>query len=154
MRRVKGFTLIEMMVVVIIVAILAAAATPLFTNYVAESRMAEVYAVVAAIESASEIHHMRNNRYAMVRWDGDFIGILGVRVPVIAGESDFRYAVYGIASGNAYVGVLTSAGDADGTVWLCRKYMQGDEAGRWWVNPAHDWGRHLQVRPITTNHPG
>ncbi|GAB3508701.1 pilin [Pseudoxanthomonas daejeonensis] len=58
MRRVRGFTLIELMIVVAIVAILAALAFPAYQDYVVRSRVTEGLSLLAdakatVIENAS-----------------------------------------------------------------------------------------------------
>lgn len=48
MKRVRGFTLIELMVTVAIVAILASIALPAYRDYVTRGRLAEAYATLGS----------------------------------------------------------------------------------------------------------
>jgi type IV pilus assembly protein PilA len=54
MRRVKGFTLIELMIVVAIIAILASIAIPAYQNYVARSQASAGLADLAGAKSSFE----------------------------------------------------------------------------------------------------
>lgn len=51
-RKVKGFTLIELMIVVAIVAILAAIALPVYQDYVARSQVSECMATAGAVKTS------------------------------------------------------------------------------------------------------
>lgn len=64
MMRLKGFTLIEIMIVVAIVAILAAIAYPSYVNYVRKSRRADAEAALVAGAQQMERYFTQNNTYA------------------------------------------------------------------------------------------
>lgn len=51
-KKVKGFTLIELMIVVAIVAILAAIALPAYQDYVARSQVSEAVAASGAVKTS------------------------------------------------------------------------------------------------------
>ena len=63
-RKVKGFTLIELMIVVAIVAILAAVAYPSYTNQVRKSRRAQAKADLVELAQQAERYHTVNNSFA------------------------------------------------------------------------------------------
>ncbi len=63
--RVKGFTLIELMIVVAIVAILAVIAYPNYRNYVLRSHRADGRDLAMRLASAEERYFTNFNRYTM-----------------------------------------------------------------------------------------
>lgn len=71
--KVKGFTLIEIMIVVAIVAILAAVAFPSYQEYVKKSRRADCKAALADAVAKQERWYFRYNQYT-----GDVNDIGGV----------------------------------------------------------------------------
>jgi type IV pilus assembly protein PilE len=56
MRRLGGFTLVELMIVVVIVAILALVAIPMYSTNVTAARMSEAVAGVGTIRSAARTY--------------------------------------------------------------------------------------------------
>lgn len=63
LKRVSGFTLIELMIVVAIVGILAAIAYPAYQNYVREARRATAQTVILEIQLAAEKYRANNTTY-------------------------------------------------------------------------------------------
>lgn len=63
MARLRGFTLIELMVVVAIVAILAAIAIPSYSRYTYRARRAEGQALLMHIANAQERYYAVHHRY-------------------------------------------------------------------------------------------
>lgn len=61
--RIRGFTLIELMITVAIVAILAAVAYPSYINYVRDSRRADCKGVLLSYANALERSFSLNNNY-------------------------------------------------------------------------------------------
>jgi len=62
-QRIRGFTLIELMIVVAVVAILAAVALPSYQESVARGNRAEARAVLLRAAQWMERHYSENNRY-------------------------------------------------------------------------------------------
>lgn len=62
-HKIRGFTLIELMIVVAIVAILAAIAYPSYTNYVLRTRRADGKEFLMRVAAAQERHYTNLNRY-------------------------------------------------------------------------------------------
>ncbi|MFC5741598.1 type IV pilin protein [Dyella tabacisoli] len=63
MKRIRGFTLIELMVVVAIIAILAAIAVPAYGRYAYRARRAEGQELLLRLASAQERYYSTNNAY-------------------------------------------------------------------------------------------
>ena len=63
MNRLRGFTLIELMIVVAIVAILATIAYPSFIGSVRKSRRAEAFDFITKIQQAQERWRANNSSY-------------------------------------------------------------------------------------------
>ena len=63
-NRLKGFTLIELMIVVAVVAILAAIAYPSFQDQIRKSRRAQAKADLVEYAALAERFHTTNNTYA------------------------------------------------------------------------------------------
>lgn len=70
--RLRGFTLIEMMIVVAIVGILAAIAYPSYTRQMQQSRRADCQGVMMQLAAAMERDFSRGNRYRDIIALGNF----------------------------------------------------------------------------------
>ena len=64
LNRIRGFSLIELMVVVCIVGILAAVAFPAYTNYSTKTKRALAKSQLSQIASKQEMFFADNKRYA------------------------------------------------------------------------------------------
>ena len=64
MKRLRGFTLIELMIVVVVVAILAALAIPAWQRYVYRSRRPDGQELLIRIAQAEERYYTNYNSYA------------------------------------------------------------------------------------------
>lgn len=61
--RIRGFTLIELMIVVAVIAILAAIAVPAYSEHVRKSRRAQAKADLVEYATLAERFHTVNNSY-------------------------------------------------------------------------------------------
>jgi type IV pilus assembly protein PilE len=64
MRKLKGFTLIEVMIVVAIVAILSAIAIPSYTEYIQRSRITDATSALSSMRLKMEQFFQDNRTYA------------------------------------------------------------------------------------------
>jgi type IV pilus assembly protein PilE len=62
--RMKGVTLIELMIVVVVVAILASIAIPSYRNYVLRAHRVEAKTALLNLAAAQEKYYLQNNTYA------------------------------------------------------------------------------------------
>lgn len=108
MVRVRGFTLIELMVVVAIVAILAAVAIPSYTRYTFRARRAEGQALLMHIANAQERYYAVHNRY------GDLVAIGYSSSPLALSENGHYQAQVSLedshGTAQAYVATATGQG--------------------------------------------
>ena len=66
MKKINGFTLIELMIVVAIIGILSAIALPAYTDYLIRGRIPEATSALAAKRVQSEQYFQDNRTYANV----------------------------------------------------------------------------------------
>lgn len=78
MKKMQGFTLIEIMIVVVIIGILASIAYPNYTEYVRRSNRAEGQAFLNDIAARQERFFAQNNRYVTANDNSGQLG-LGTR---------------------------------------------------------------------------
>lgn len=62
--RMKGVTLIELMIVIVVVAILASIAIPSYRSYVLRTHRVEAKTALLNLAAAQEKHYLANNTYA------------------------------------------------------------------------------------------
>jgi len=62
--RIRGVTLIELMVVVVIVGILASIAVPSYRNYVIRAQRTDAMSALLRVQAAQEKFYLQNNTYA------------------------------------------------------------------------------------------
>lgn len=121
MRKVQGFTLIELMIVVAIIAILAAIGLPMYQMYVAKSQLAAAFAEIRPGKTTVETVVQDSRDASLV--DAAYIGIrASQRCPTVHAELD--------ASGTGSISCTVSGGgkvngkelilrrSADGA-WVC-----------------------------------
>ena len=111
MRRMPGFTLIEIMITIVIVAIIAAVAIPNYTDYITRSKFAEAHAQLADYRVKMEQYYMDNRRYSTVA--STTAAVCGAAVPTGTKYFDDSCVASGGTAAGAQQFVLTAAGRSD-----------------------------------------
>ncbi len=62
-RRLRGFTLIDLMIVIVILGVLAAIVLPLVSHHVDTAAQTAAESNLASVEKALELYWMQNNTY-------------------------------------------------------------------------------------------
>ena len=94
MRRMHGFTLIELMIVVAIIGILAMIAVPAYTDYVTRGKIQEATSQLSDLRVKMEQYYMDNRRYSSAAT------VCGVGAVPMA-PPNVRYFSYGCVSAGA-----------------------------------------------------
>ena len=63
LRRLKGITLVELLIVIVIIGILAAFAYPSYRQYIARAKRVEAKAPLLQIATNQERHYLQNHTY-------------------------------------------------------------------------------------------
>jgi type IV pilus assembly protein PilE len=84
MARVRGFTLIELMIVVVIIAILASIAIPSYNHYIQRSRRSDALAALSQDQSILERCYAQNFDYKKVTVAGSGCGSLSQSTPTLS----------------------------------------------------------------------
>lgn len=86
MKRVRGFTLIEVMITLVIVAILAGLAVASYQTYVRESNRSEAWSLLLQIQSGEEKYFLQNSTYTADLTDPPTAGGLGLNLNLSGGS--------------------------------------------------------------------
>jgi len=112
--KMKGVTMLELMVVVVIVAILATVAYPSYTSSIRKARRADGAAAVSGIQQAQAKLRASCRFYAQNLGAADVCGATAAATTIRAAATspDGRYAIaLSAASGTGYT--ITATGQAD-----------------------------------------
>ncbi len=63
MKKINGFTLIELMIVVAIIGILAGIAIPSYSGYMAQAKLSEVHSLTARLKPSIEEFYVKNGKF-------------------------------------------------------------------------------------------
>ena len=114
-NRIRGFTLLEILIVVIIVGIMATVAMPQFTKMIERAKEAEAMSNLSAVRAAQKVYALDNNGAYT-----DTIGDLFVELET-SSDWDFTTATTGSGTatrngGSATYDGMTIVLDVDGTI--------------------------------------
>ncbi|WP_325167183.1 type IV pilin protein [Stenotrophomonas sp. S41] len=90
MGKMRGFTLIELMIVVAVVAILAAVAYPSYAEQIRKSRRAQAKADLVEYAQMAERSHTTNNTYGNFRFSN---GTTTIQSPREGGTANYSIAI-------------------------------------------------------------
>jgi type IV pilus assembly protein PilE len=121
LRKIRGFTLIEVMIVVAIVAILAAVALPSYRDSVAKSKRAEGKAAILNAEGWLERFNTDNNRYDNPAGGGSNT-LFGAKFSQVPATGSANYNITVTATASAYTITLTTTGSMTGD--YCGSYLK------------------------------
>lgn len=113
-RRVRGFTLIELMIAVAVVGILVAIAYPAYNDSVRKSRRAQAKADLAQLATLAERWYTANNSYA------------GFFARVTADNMD--YSPNNRSRGEAFYVITRDGGDTAANTFTLTATARGDQA--------------------------
>ena len=92
MKRLKGFTLVELVITIAIVIILSVISVPIYRGYVDKAKYAEGYALIGLIISAQKNYYSEYGNFLDEEWTG-----------VLSGKFTDNHPLLGIdARGNKY----------------------------------------------------
>lgn len=103
-KKLRAFTLIELMIVVAIVGLLAAIAVPTYTSFICRTRVSEAKTALRAIYTAEESYRSENDRYiSQPAANAEFLDGMMLSMPtrryeysILAGESTMLVTADGI----------------------------------------------------------
>ena len=79
--RVRGFTLIELMITVAIIALLTAFAIPSYTSYLVKGNRAAAKAFMVAVANKEQQYLLDARQYGVVTTNAEFSSVLNMNVP-------------------------------------------------------------------------
>ncbi len=123
MQKVRGFTLVELMIAVAIIGILAAIAVPNYNNYLIKGNRSAAQQYMLSISNVQEQYLLDNRSYADPDPDTNIAGVLGAAMAApddLNGKYTFSISGGGTASPTSYQIIATAAGSqvSDGNLTL------------------------------------
>lgn len=104
LKKLRAFTLIELMIVVAIVGLLVTIAVPQYFKYLAKAKQTEVMVNLASLHTAQQAYFASNGRYTNVLWGEDSLGWRPEGYTPGSKEQKFYYT-YGFNFSGAQEGV-------------------------------------------------
>lgn len=114
MKKVKAFTLMELMIVVAIVAILAAIAVPSYQHFVKKAKRNDAMQALLAASEAAERFKAANFSYADL--NGDLASVFSTQVPVDGGTPYYTLSIAADATTYTITATATGVMAGDGNL--------------------------------------
>jgi type IV pilus assembly protein PilE len=132
-RKIKGMTLLELMIAVVCVAILALIALTLFSSQVRTSRRTDAINTINAISLAEERYRTSNTTYGTLAqvWGGVTTSTGGFYTLAVSNNSATAYTITATATGN-------QANDSEGAT-SCGTLTLSSNNGTITQTPAVCW---------------
>ena len=115
LRKMRGVTLIELMIVIVVLGILAAIAVPGYRRYLIRSQRSEAKISLLAIQTAEEKYYLQNNAYTNNLTAATNAGGLGLQATSETGKYDLAITTFP-ADGQSYTATAsprTGGGQTD-----------------------------------------
>lgn len=106
-RRVRGFTLIELMIAVVVVAVLLSLALPSLMGSIRKSRRAEAFTKLNAVQLAQERFRANSPTYATSLSNGAASAPPGLALPATTNDGRYTIALDGVPTATTYAAVAT-----------------------------------------------
>jgi type IV pilus assembly protein PilE len=146
-RRLRGFTLIELMIVVGVIALLSMIALPTYMDSVRKSRRAEAVAALSSLQQAQERWRANCPQYTTALTSPAASSpasmcAVGTGLGLSATTSDGRYTI-AVASYTATATAVAGKGQTNDKALgvSCTPLTMAASAGNWSVTPTQCWSR-------------
>ncbi|MGX5174414.1 type IV pilin protein [Aliikangiella sp. IMCC44653] len=110
-QKMKGYTLIELMIVIAIIGVVASFAYPSYTNYVIRAKRSD--AMAALMNAAQAMERFKTNNFNYNVGD-DITTVFADQVPVDGGEAYYTLSVDNNDAGTQYTLTATPTGSLAG----------------------------------------
>ena len=102
--KIKGFSLLELLIVGVVLAILATMAVPMFNKAVKSVRRQEAFAMLKLIEQAQKVYRLENTFYYPETDDQSDVDIINDNLSLDLNERYWDFTVYSTGCAQAVVG--------------------------------------------------
>jgi len=119
--RIKGFTLIELMIAVAIVGILASVAVPSYLSYIRKGHRSEAQGALVALANAMEQWRLQNGTYLGAAAGGANTGaptIFSTVVPISGGTTTYNLTIDATATTYTLTATAVGSQASDGNLTL------------------------------------
>jgi type IV pilus assembly protein PilE len=109
-HRIKGYSLIELMVIVAVLAIIASIAVPSYRSYMMRAQRADATAALLSVRAAQEKFFLQNSRYVTTVADMTAAKPAGLGLGAVSEHGHYNITVAAGAAPNTFVVTATATG--------------------------------------------